>query len=558
MDGVRRLLIPPTHVIYYVQMPHTGKYSMKMTRDHVFLGVLFGLILAAALLFSGRGAVSAGPGGVVPADVSKAPALVDSQERAPDKPAQSDPYQAYRKELREQLKMASDILEKRTGDLPAMIKKREMRVLTTYTLGNYFVYKGQAYGYEYSKMEEFEKFLNQGKGRGDLQVEFYYIPLPFDLLIEALNQGYGDIVAANLTITPERSEQVAFSDPHLWGIREVLVSRKDAGIVKNRDDLAGRRIHVRQGSSYHSSLLQFNEDLAARKLAPIRIELLPGLVNTGEIIQMVDSGVIEMTVADSHIAELVAELIENVRIHQDIAFNEDVRFGWMVRKNNPELKASLDRFVKTVKKGTLMGNIFYKRYFKENPWAREAVQNQDLEALTRYAPLFQKYGDMYDIDWLLIAAQSFQESRFDPDARSRIGAQGLMQLLPSTARDMGIDDISTPENNVHAGVKYLRWVMDRYFAGEDITEEDRVRFALAAYNAGPANIRRSRSTATQLGYDPDRWFNHTELGTMQRVGLEPVHYVRNINKYYLSFRMSYTLFQIKKDIKEAKTDTEAP
>jgi membrane-bound lytic murein transglycosylase MltF len=319
--------------------------------------------------------------------------------------------------------------------------------------------------------------------------------------------------------------------------------------VKNRDDLAGRRIHVRQGSSYHTSLLQFNEDLAARKLAPVRIELLPGLVNTGEIIQMVDSGVIEMTVADSHIAELTAELIENVRIHEDIAFNEDVRFGWMVRKNNPELKASLDRFVKTVKKGTLKGNIFYKRYFKENPWAREYVQKEDLEELTRYTPMFQKYGEMYDIDWLLIAAQSFQESRFDPDARSRTGARGLMQLLPSTAKDIGIDDISTPENNVHAGVKYLRWVMDRYFTGEDISEEDRVRFALAAYNAGPANIRRSRTSATQLGYDPGRWFNHTELGTMQRVGLEPVHYVRNINKYYLSFRMSHALNEMKKEIR---------
>jgi membrane-bound lytic murein transglycosylase MltF len=221
----------------------------------------------------------------------------------------------------------------------------------------------------------------------------------------------------------------------------------------------------------------------------------------------------------------------------------------MVRKNNPELKASLDRFVKTVKKGTLTGNIFFKRYFKENPWAREYAQKSDLETLTRYTPLFQKYGEMYDIDWLLIAAQSFQESRFDPDARSRIGAQGLMQLLPSTAKDMGIADISTPENNVHAGVKYLRWVMDRYFSEGDINDDDRVRFALAAYNAGPANIRRSRTSTTQLGYDASRWFNHSELGTMQRVGIEPVYYVRNINKYYLSFRMSLALSEMKKEIR---------
>ena len=530
-------------------MPYSGIYSMKMTRDHVFLGILFGLILAAAFLFSGRGVFSAGPGGGIPAGAGEASSLVNSLEEAQDQPDRSDLYQVYREQLRAQMKMVSDILDQRTGDLPAMIEKREIRVLTTLTLGNYFVYKGQAYGYEYSKMEEFRKFLNQGRGRGAQQVEFYYIPLPYDVLIEALNSGYGDIVAANLTITPEREAQVAFSDPYLWGIKEVLVGHKDAGAIKDRDDLAGRRIHVRQDSSYHASLERLNKDLTARKLEPIRIELFPGLVNTGEIIQMVGSGAVQLTVADSHLAELVAGVLDTIRIHDTITFNEDVRFGWLVRKGNPELKASLDRFVKTVKKGTLTGNIFFKRYYKDNPWAREYAQKKDLEALTRYTPLFQKYGEMYDIDWVMIAAQSFQESRFDPNARSRTGAQGLMQLLPSTAKDMGFADISTPENNVHAGVKYLRWVKDRYFSDGDINDDDRVRFALAAYNAGPANIARSRTSTTQLGYDANRWFNHTELGTMQRVGLEPVHYVRNINKYYLSFRLSLTLVEMKKEIK---------
>jgi membrane-bound lytic murein transglycosylase MltF len=233
---------------------------------------------------------------------------------------------------------------------------------------------------------------------------------------------------------------------------------------------------VREGTSYHASLLRLNQDLTARKLEPVRIELLPGLVNTGEIIQMVGSGAVQLTVADSHLAEIAVELLDGVRINDHITFNEDVRLGWMVRKDNPELKASLDRFVKTVKKGTLKGNMFFKRYFRENPWAREYVQNEDLEALTRYAPLFQKYGEMYDIDWILIAAQSFQESRFDPNARSR-------------------------------------------------------------------------TSTSQLGYDSNRWFNHTELGTMQRVGLELVHYVRNINKYYLSFRMSLALSELRKDIR---------
>lgn len=222
---------------------------MKITRDHVFVGILFGLILGTAFLFSGRGAVSTGPGGEIPAGVGEAPALADPGEEAQDQPDRSHPYQAYREELQEQLKMVSDIIEPRTGDLPAMIEKKEVRVLTTYTLGNYFVYKGQEFGYEYSKMEEFRKFLNEGKGRRDLQVEFYCIPLPYDTLIDALIAGYGDIVAANLTITPEREERVAFSDPYLWGIKEALVGHKDAGAIKDRDDPSGRRIHVREDST---------------------------------------------------------------------------------------------------------------------------------------------------------------------------------------------------------------------------------------------------------------------------------------------------------------------
>ena len=525
---------------------------MRLTRDHVFLGLLFMLILAAALLLSGSGKGAYGPGTTDSPGAGKIPAVTDPREGRRDDQTGSDPYQDYKEELRTQLKIASDILTPRTGDLPEMIKKREIRVLTTRTLGNYFVYQGQAYGYEYSAMEEFKQFLNQGKGPRDPQVEFFYIPVPHDLLVDALNKGYGDIVASNQTITPERADQVAFSEPYLWGIREVLVGHKDAGDFKNLDDLAGCRIHVRRDSSYQSSLERLNQKLTDRKLAPIQIELLPGLVNTGEIILMVASGTVPLTVADSHIAEIAVELIGDVRIYENIVFNEDVRFGWMVRRNNPELKASLDRFVRSVQKGSLKGNIFFKRYYRDNPWARDYLRDEDMQELTRYAPLFQKYGEMYGIDWLLIAAQSFQESRFNPEARSRTGARGLMQLLPSTAKDMGFADISTPEKNVHAGVKYLKWIEDRYFAEGDINDDDRLRFALAAYNAGPANIARSRSHASELGYDADRWFNHSEMGAMQRVGLEPVHYVRNINKYYLSFRLANVLESVRKDIKQVK------
>jgi membrane-bound lytic murein transglycosylase MltF len=446
--------------------------------------------------------------------------------------------------LKENLRFFSGVVEEHKEDLPEMLKAGRIRVLTTLTFGNYFIFKGQAYGYEYSQMEEFKQFLNKGKPKGK-QLEFYYIPVPYDLLVPALNRGFGDIVAANLTILPERLKDADFTAPYLWGLQEVLVTGRAVKGITKIEDLSGRKVHVRDGSSYEFSLEKLNEQLRQKKLAPVKIERLPGLVNTGEIIEMINAGTLEMTIADSHIASIAGELLPGVRVRDDIVLNDDVRFGWMVRKDNPQLKASLNAFIKTIKKGTLKGNMYFKRYFKENPWVRDALKRNDVRTFYLYAPLFKKYGEQFGIDPYLIAAQSFQESRFDPKAKSPFGAVGLMQVLPSTAKEVGVADISTPEKNVLAGVKYLRQIMDRYFPEDEFTGEERVRFALAAYNAGAGNISLSRRTAKGLGYDDKIWFGQTEFGAMRKVGLEPVHYVRNINRYYLAFLVSGAILEMK-------------
>jgi membrane-bound lytic murein transglycosylase MltF len=446
--------------------------------------------------------------------------------------------------LKEKLRFFSGVVEEHTEDLPEMIKAGRIRVLTTLTFGNYFIFKGQAYGYEYSQMEEFKQYLNKGRPKGS-QIEFFYAPVPYDLLVPALKRGFGDIVAANLTILPERLKDADFTAPYLWGLQEVLVTGRAVKGITKIEDLSGRKVHIREGSSYQFSLEKLNRQLRQEKLAPVKIERLPGLVNTGEIIEMINAGALEMTVADSHIASIAGELLPDARVRDDIVLNDDVRFGWMVRKNNPQLKASLNAFLKTVKKGTLKGNMYFKRYFKENPWVRETLKRDDIRTLNRYAPLFKKYGEQFGIDPYLIAAQSFQESRFDPKARSPYGAVGLMQVLPSTAKEVDVADISSPDNNVLAGVKYLRQIMDRYFPAAEFSKEERVRFALAAYNAGPRNITLSRQAADGLGYDDKVWFGQSEFGAMKKVGLEPVHYVRNINRYYLSFLISGAILEMK-------------
>jgi membrane-bound lytic murein transglycosylase MltF len=328
------------------------------------------------------------------------------------------------------------------------------------------------------------------------------------------------------------------------------VSNEHIGDIDSIGSLSGRTICVREGSSYHLSLLELNKRLTDASRQPVDIVALPGVVETGDILEMVSADVVQMTVANSHIAGIAGKVLPNLKIHDHLVLNEDVRYGWMVRKSNPRLRESLNGFIQTIKKGTLKGNIYFERYFNENPWGRVALKREDFDMCCQFVPLFRKYGELYGIDWMLLAAQAYQESRFDPEAVSPDGAMGLMQLLPKTAREMGIENILHPEDNIHAAVRYLKWIMDHYFTRPEISSDDRVRFALAAYNAGPKKIRKARRVTATMGYDSSKWFGNAELGTLRHVGPEPVQYVRSVNKNYLAFLLS----KVTGDIKQQRLD----
>jgi membrane-bound lytic murein transglycosylase MltF len=204
-----------------------------------------------------------------------------------------------------------------------------------------------------------------------------------------------------------------------------------------------------------------------------------------------------------------------------------------VRRENPELKRELDAFLLSSRKGTSTGNILFKRYFQDTKWIEAPDLDLHSGSLGAILEPLQRIAEQHGFDWRLIAAQAYQESRLDPAARSRSGAIGLMQLLPSTAKDMGFDDVSSPEDNLQAGIRYMAWLRDTYFSDTALPEEVRVDFALAAYNAGPGRVRRWRLEAAELGIDPDRWFGGVENLALERVGFEPVRYVANINKYFV-------------------------
>jgi membrane-bound lytic murein transglycosylase MltF len=409
----------------------------------------------------------------------------------------------------------------------------------TYNATNYFVDRGQQGGATYEGGRLLEKELNRRFKKGNLQIDVVFLPVPRDRLLPALVEGRGDIAAANLTITEGRLETVDFSEPLTRELKEIVVTGPGAPAVGRVEDLSGQEVYVRASSSFFESLQGLNASFAQRGLDAVKIVPVDERLETEDILEMTNAGVYPITVADDVLANLWAQVLDNIEPHPEVAVRTGGRFGWAMRKASPRLKSFINEFVRANRQGTLMGNILIKRYFRNAEWIKDPGSDRDAERFRSMVELFRKYGDEYGLDYLLVTAQAYQESGLDQSVRSPAGAVGVMQLLPSTARDknVGIPDIEILENNIHAGVKYLRFILDRYFKDADMDEVDRHLFAFASYNAGPARIAGLRARAEQMGLDPNRWRGNVEVVAAQEIGRETVTYVANILKYYLAYRL---------------------
>jgi membrane-bound lytic murein transglycosylase MltF len=448
------------------------------------------------------------------------------------------------------------LAETYTEDLPALIKRKYIRVLAPVNRTNYYFSGPEAFGFEYALLKEYEKHLNKStksNSRGELKVTVDFIPVSRDELLSGLIEGRGDIAAAGLTITPEREELVAFTEPYLEGVREVLVSHKDAPSIKSADDLSGREMYVRKSSSYFESLLTLSNRLEKKGKKEVKVILADETLETEDILEMVNAGAFQFTIADDHIARIWAGILPDIVIQEKVVLRKDSHIAWAVRKESPKLRESLNAFLKNYRKGTLLGNVYFNRYFKGTKWITRPRLTKEHRKL---AGIYRKYGKMYEFDWALLMAQGYQESGLDQSRESHAGAVGIMQIKPSTAADpnVGINDISTVELNIHAATKYMAFLRNRYFSDEGIKERDRVRLTLAAYNAGPANIRRMRQKTEEMGLDKNRWFRNVEVAALRNISREPVRYVSNINKYYIQLRHSFNALKARAAEKERLTD----
>jgi len=427
-----------------------------------------------------------------------------------------------------------------TGDLSQITERRQLRILVSYSPSNYFLDIGAQHGFEYELLSKYAEDFNSGRPLSKTVVVIF-IPVPLDHLIDELRAGRGDIVAGGLTITRQRQELVAFTTPYIPDVHEIVVSGPGARQINTLDDLSGHTVWVRAGSSYAGHLRSLSSRLTGSGASPIEVIETPDSLTTEDILEMVNAGIFKLTVADQHIADAWAGVLTDLEVHDNLVVHSGGSIAWAVRKNNPELRTSLDTFVAKNKKGTLLGNILFNRYFKGSKWISNPIIKEHQERLEQLREIFQKYGKMYGFDWLALAAVGFQESRLDQSRRSKAGAIGVMQMKPSTAADknVGITPIDTVDQNVHAGAKYLAFLRDRYFSNPEIPDRARLDFTLAAYNAGPSRIAGLRREAAQKGYDPNLWFSNVETIAAARVGSETVRYVANINKYYMAYTMFY-------------------
>jgi membrane-bound lytic murein transglycosylase MltF len=492
------------------------------------VAAVFGSVLVAAC--GGPAPDSAAPAAPAPATAPEAP---------PAKPADEAEEPLPPSELETQIPegVRGLLMTPFTGDFDEMVKRRLVRIAVPFNRTFYFVDKGVPRGiaYEYGKL--MEDRINERLGSGNVKVHVVFLPMSRDRQLQALIDGKVDIVASHMTITPERQALVDFTDPTRTNVNEIIVTGPDTPALASAEGLSGRRVFVRRSSSYYTSLQALNKTLQGQGKPPVEIDLAPDNLEDDDLIEMVNAGLVQAIVVDDYLARFWKKVFPAVVLHENVAVRSGGSLGAAVRKNNPQARAALNTFVGKFGLGSAFGNQIERKYLVDTRYVRSAASEAERKKFLGVIQLFRKYGDQYDMDFLLMAAQGYQESRLDQGAKSQVGAIGVMQLMPATGKEMNVGDVTLLEPNIHAGVKYMRRVIDTYFKDEPMDRLNKGLFAFASYNAGPGRVRQLRRETEKRGLDPNVWFNNVEQITSERIGRETVTYVSNIYKYYVAYRL---------------------
>ncbi len=481
------------------------------------------LVTALALLIAGCSDSDSS------ADSSMEMAAADSATVAASTPAEEqDPWLRIQR------------LSEFKGDLDGMAERGFLRLLTVYSPTQYFVDGARERGMVAEYAPVLESFLNERLEPEGKRISVVIIPVRRDQLLPFLEEGLGDLAAANLTITGARLGLVDFTTtPSFTDVQELVVTGPAGPDLARREDLSGRIVWVRASSSYYESLVQLNEELRAAGKPEVIIKAADENLEDDDILEMVNAGLLPATVMDSHKLDMLwSHVFTDIVIHRDIPLHEKGSIAPAMRKDSPLLMEAMNEFLDRYEVGTEFTNVLLNRYMKSNRWVKNANATSERRKFEALVGLFEKYAAQYDFDHLMLIAQGYQESTLDQSTRSHAGAVGVMQVLPSTAAGspVFIPTVEDTESNIHAGVKYMRYIVDEYFDDPAIDPVNRMLFAFASYNAGPNRMARLRSQAAEYGFNPNEWFREVEFVVQRKVGMEPVNYVNNIYKYYIAYK----------------------
>ncbi|HSD14800.1 MAG TPA: transglycosylase SLT domain-containing protein [Flavobacterium sp.] len=420
-----------------------------------------------------------------------------------------------------------------------MLKRRIIRVLVPYSRTLFFNDKGRERGITADNFRRFEEFLNRKYNKEHHGIPFTvaFLPTPRDQLIANIINGLGDIAAGNITATEKRMQKVDFVAPKELGVvSEIVLSRMKDAPVTNLEQLSGRVIYVRKSSSYFENLQKVNKMLMAKGKKPAIFKIMSEDASDEDLMEMLNVGIISTIVVDDWMAKMWVQVLPDIRLNENVVVGSGY-IGCAFRKNSPLIAAELNDFYHDFEKP--LGGMSYrlKKYYQNVKQLQDPTDSKNAQRYRKIIQLFEKYGKQYDFDPLMLAAMGFQESKLDQNERSPAGAIGVMQMMPATGAEMKVGDIKVTEHNIHAATKYMNVLMTEYFQDAHFDKFNKSMFAFACYNAGPNRIVSLRKTATERGLNPDVWLNSVEIIASEKIGLETTTYVRNVLKYYLSYKL---------------------
>jgi membrane-bound lytic murein transglycosylase MltF len=413
-----------------------------------------------------------------------------------------------------------------------------LRVLVNYNRTDFFVNGGQPHGFEYEYVREFEHFLNQRLRRTANPIHFEFVITDLERVLPDLTEGRGDIAAANLTITPLRNQKVDFSQPYLTSVDELVVTHRNVPAPATLDALGGKRVLVPRGSSYAEHLTRLARAQREAGLTPVEVVEADGGLESEDILELVNAGIVDYTIVDSHRARLWAQVLPHIVVRENAVVNPGGSIAWAVRPESRELLAALDAFIRQDGARSAMNRMLFDRYFRDTRWIVNPATRPMLRRQASVIDAIKKYSEADGLDWRLVLAHAAAESDFDHSRRGANGAIGVMQVTPEMAEEVGVTDIEQPDRNIEAGVHYLAKLRNDYARETGAEDQASMDLALAAYRVGPEQVRTLQNYARALGLDPAKWEKNVALVADLTLGDSPAREVDKVRLYLEAYRLN--------------------